>query len=281
MNTVNVAGSARSDGSSAFEALNAAGAEAFGPFPESSRDHVRSVTAIGGTRVRDDLHLRDDLHVDGEVRDDDSGRAYDDLQALAQRIEGSTGKRALDVVLASLGLLFLAPLLLFIAIAIKIDSPGPVFFRQVRYGQGRTFRVFKFRSMTAKASTEVFRQAGRNDARVTNLGKLLRSTNLDELPQLFNVVLGDMSLVGPRPHPTALDDRFATEIPGLMNRYLVRPGITGWAQVNGWRGETATTKDMAARVAHDLWYLSHWSLALDIVILWRTLFNRAAWQNAY
>ncbi len=259
MNTVNVARSAHSEASrSAFEALGAAGADTFGPFPESAPlDASQSEPAISGMHVHDDLH------------------------ALAKRVEGSMGKRVLDVVLASLGLLFLAPLLMFIAIAIKLDSPGPVFFRQVRYGNNRTFRVFKFRSMTAKASTEEFRQAGRHDARVTNLGKLLRSTNLDELPQLINVVLGDMSLVGPRPHPTALDDRFTAEIPGLMTRYLVRPGITGWAQVNGWRGETANTEDMAARVRHDLWYISHWSLSMDVVILWRTLFNRSAWQNAY
>jgi len=202
--------------------------------------------------------------------------------ALAGRVVRSRLKRAMDVSIASGALLALSPFLLGIALAIRLDSPGAAIYRQQRYGHGgRVFRIYKFRTMTAAASTAAFKQAQRDDARITRLGRLLRRTNIDELPQLLNVLTGDMSLVGPRPHPMALDDAFAPRIPGLMRRYDVRPGITGWAQVNGLRGETATVEAMAARVAHDIDYAKTWSIGFDLRIIVRTLFRMKAFENAF
>lgn len=181
-------------------------------------------------------------------------------------------KRAFDVVGAGAGLLLLSPLLILVAVLIRIDSPGPVLFPQERYGLGaRTFRIYKFRTMTASASREAFRQATAGDARVTRLGDVLRRTSIDELPQLFNVLAGDMSLIGPRPHPLALDEHYRQLIPGYMNRYAVRPGMSGLAQVTGHRGPTPTTASMAARVAQDLRYIETWSLFLDLRILLATV----------
>jgi exopolysaccharide biosynthesis polyprenyl glycosylphosphotransferase len=200
----------------------------------------------------------------------------------AEVLNRSRWKRGGDVVLATIGLAFLAPLLALIALAIWIEDPGPVLFRQLRYGKdGSTFRIFKFRTMTVRASQEEFKPAEKADDRVTRLGRFLRRTNLDELPQLFNVVLGDMSLVGPRPHAVAHDDQFRPVIPNLMSRYLVRPGITGWAQVNGFRGSTHTSADMKNRLDCDLWYVENWSPWLDLIILLTTLFHPSARRNAY
>ena len=198
----------------------------------------------------------------------------------AGRINGSRAKRIFDLVVASLALVLLSPLLLLVAAAIRLDSRGPVFYRQRRYGRGGTFMILKFRTMTAEASNGAFRQAVVGDSRITRVGKLLRRTNIDELPQLINVIVGDMSLIGPRPHPIALDDWFSAAIPELMRRYAVRPGITGWAQVNGLRGETPGVEHMAARVRHDLEYVRSWSLWLDLVICWRTVFHKKAFENA-
>jgi len=190
-------------------------------------------------------------------------------------------KRAFDIVGAAAGLVMVLPVFLCIAVAIKLDSRGPVFFRQVRHGYGnRTFRVFKFRSMRVMEDGAAFRQATRNDPRVTRVGRLLRRTNLDELPQLLNVLRGDMSLVGPRPHPVALNDDFASRIRLYNRRHNLLPGITGWAQVNGHRGETDDEIKMRRRVEHDLWYVDNWSLPLDIRILFLTVFSSGAYKNA-
>ena len=181
-------------------------------------------------------------------------------------------KRAFDILGAVAGLVLLAPLLVFVAALIRLDSPGPVLFPQERYGLGgRTFRIYKFRTMTATASREIFRQATIGDARITRIGNVLRRTNIDELPQLFNVLVGDMSLVGPRPHPLALDEHYRQIIPGYMRRYTVRPGMSGLAQVTGHRGPTPTTQSMAARVALDLRYIEVWSFALDLRIVIATI----------
>ncbi len=190
-------------------------------------------------------------------------------------------KRCFDVVVALLALFALSPLLALIAVAIKLDSPGPVFFRQRRYGfNQQPFDVFKFRSMKADHSS-VFKQATRNDSRITRIGALLRRSNLDELPQLFNVILGDMSLVGPRPHALAHDRSFEGRIALYARRHNVKPGITGWAQVNGFRGETQTDQAMAGRVEHDLFYIDHWSIWLDIQIMILTVISRRAYRNAF
>ncbi|MGU3536903.1 undecaprenyl-phosphate glucose phosphotransferase [Methylobacterium sp. A54F] len=190
-------------------------------------------------------------------------------------------KRALDLVLATTALVLLAPLLAAVAMLIKLDSPGPVFFRQKRYGfNQQPFGVFKFRSMKAEKEV-VFKQATRNDSRITRVGAVLRRTNLDELPQLLNVVKGEMSLVGPRPHALAHDRSFERRIALYARRHNVKPGITGWAQVNGLRGETLTDLDMERRVAHDLHYIDNWSIWFDIQILFQTVFSRKAYRNAF
>lgn len=182
------------------------------------------------------------------------------------------GKRAFDIVCASLGLLLLSPLLLLVALLIKLESPGPVLFRQIRHGaDGQPFPIYKFRSMTtsACASSEIV-QATKNDVRVTRLGKFLRRSSIDELPQLFNVLRGEMSLVGPRPHAAQHNEQYRRQIRGYMLRHKVRPGLTGWAQVHGLRGETETVEKMANRVRFDLDYLRHWSVGLDLYIVLRT-----------
>jgi polysaccharide biosynthesis protein PslA len=190
-------------------------------------------------------------------------------------------KRALDLTVASIALVSLSPLLAAIAVAIKLDSPGPVFFRQKRYGfNQQPFGVFKFRSMRADAGA-AFRQATRNDSRITRVGAVLRRTNLDELPQLINVLRGEMSLVGPRPHALAHDRSFERRIALYARRHNVRPGITGWAQVNGFRGETLTDLDMERRVACDLHYIDNWSIWFDIQIMVQTLVSRRAYKNAF
>jgi putative colanic acid biosysnthesis UDP-glucose lipid carrier transferase len=191
-------------------------------------------------------------------------------------------KRATDIALASLALLLLAPLMVLIASAVKLTSPGPVLFRQRRYGlNGEEIIVYKFRSMTVCEDGAVVNQATKQDRRVTPLGKILRSTSLDELPQLLNVLEGKMSVVGPRPHAVAHNELYRKLICGYMIRHKVRPGITGWAQVNGLRGETQTMEKMRERVRFDLEYLSHWSPWLDVKIIFKTLWVIARDQNAY
>ncbi|PXW62032.1 Undecaprenyl-phosphate glucose phosphotransferase [Methylobacterium sp. B4] len=190
-------------------------------------------------------------------------------------------KRTFDVTLAGIGLLLLAPLFIALAVLIKLDSPGPVFFRQRRYGFNQeAFGVFKFRSMRVTPDAP-FRQASRNDDRITRVGALLRRTNLDELPQLLNVIRGDMSLVGPRPHALAHDRSFERRIALYARRHNVKPGITGWAQVNGFRGETLTDAAMEARVQADLHYIDNWSLWLDMTIIFRTVVSPKAYRNAF
>ncbi|MDD5250376.1 MAG: undecaprenyl-phosphate glucose phosphotransferase [Rhodocyclaceae bacterium] len=191
-------------------------------------------------------------------------------------------KRASDLVLATAILILISPLMLAIAVAIKYSSPGPVLFKQRRYGlDGREIIVYKFRSMRVCEDGGEIRQATRNDPRVTRLGAFLRSTSLDELPQFINVLQGRMSVVGPRPHAVAHNEMYRKLINGYMIRHKVRPGITGWAQVNGQRGETATLDRMQARLDYDLAYLRNWSLGLDLQIIVKTLFVVWQKQNAY
>jgi putative colanic acid biosynthesis UDP-glucose lipid carrier transferase len=191
-------------------------------------------------------------------------------------------KRTTDLVLTSLALLVAAPVMGLIAIAVKITSRGPVLFRQHRYGlNGERINVYKFRSMTVCENGPVVTQATRNDARITALGKFLRRTSLDELPQLLNVMQGKMSLVGPRPHAIAHNEMYRKLISGYMIRHKVRPGITGWAQVNGLRGETDTVEKMRARVRFDIDYLNNWSPWLDVKILLRTVMLVVRDDSAY
>ena len=181
-------------------------------------------------------------------------------------------KRASDIVLALLILLLITPVLLLVALLVKLDSPGPVIFRQRRYGlDGEEIVVYKFRSMAVTEDGATVTQARKNDARVTRLGAVLRRTSLDELPQFINVLQGRMSVVGPRPHAVAHNELYRTLIKGYMVRHKVRPGITGWAQVNGQRGETDTLDKMQARISYDLDYLRNWSLPLDFYIILKTV----------
>jgi putative colanic acid biosysnthesis UDP-glucose lipid carrier transferase len=169
-----------------------------------------------------------------------------------------------------------------IALWIKFTSPGPVFFRQKRYGlDGREIRIWKFRTMTVCEDGSQAVQAVKNDPRVTEVGAVLRRTSLDELPQLFNVLEGGMSLIGPRPHPNALNEEFRQKVGGYMLRHKVKPGMTGLAQVSGWRGETDTPEKMEKRIEFDLHYIREWSLWLDIKILLRTAWVVILGKNAY
>jgi putative colanic acid biosynthesis UDP-glucose lipid carrier transferase len=176
----------------------------------------------------------------------------------------------------------LSPLLLTLAILVKISSPGPVFFKQKRHGVGGdAIEIFKFRTMKLHDEKQgEVTQATEDDDRVTKTGRFLRKTSFDELPQLFNVLKGEMSLVGPRPHAIEHNDLFKSRIPKYMLRHKVKPGITGWAQVNGYRGQTDTKEKMALRIEHDLWYIQNWSLWLDLKILLMTPFVMIH-RNAY
>ena len=181
-------------------------------------------------------------------------------------------KRISDVVLGTIILILISPLLLAVAIGVKLSSPGPVIFRQRRNGlDGDEIVVYKFRSMTSQDNGAVVQQATKNDPRITPFGAFIRRTSLDELPQFFNVLQGSMSIVGPRPHAVAHNEQYRRLIKAYMVRHKVKPGITGWAQVNGHRGETETIEKMQARVEYDLEYLRNWSLGLDLQIIVRTI----------
>jgi len=180
-------------------------------------------------------------------------------------------KRLLDVALAGILVVLLTPLLALLSIAVALESSGPVLFCQKRTGlNGKTFPIFKFRSMHVMEDGADVRQAVQGDARITRVGRIIRKLSLDELPQLFNVLAGDMSLVGPRPHAVAHDIEYGAAISNYAVRFQVKPGITGWAQVNGARGVTPTTDIMQDRVNLDAWYVEHAGLALDLMILART-----------
>ncbi len=211
------------------------------------------------------------------------GRALD-LVASPLSPRALAAKAVFDRAFAALALIGIAPLMAAIAIAVKCSSPGPVLFRQQRRGAyGRIFTIYKFRTMHAhdtSASGEV-RQATRSDPRITRIGALLRRTSLDELPQFFNVLKGDMSVVGPRPHAVEHDRFYQHLVDGYIQRYRIKPGITGWAQVNGHRGETDRVEKMQKRVEHDLYYLNNWSFSLDMRIVAATVLCGFTHRNAY
>jgi len=191
-------------------------------------------------------------------------------------------KRAMDVLVAGFALIFFFPLMVLTSLAIKLDSPGPVIFRQQRKGfNGQHFTMYKFRTMNVEENGPTVTQATRDDPRVTGVGRLLRSASVDELPQLFNVLKGDMSLIGPRPHALAHDDYFQNVLSDYAYRHHVKPGITGWAQCNGARGATPSIEHISERVKLDLWYINNWSLWLDIQILIKTFFEVLRKRNAY
>ncbi|HNU62899.1 MAG TPA: undecaprenyl-phosphate glucose phosphotransferase [Thiobacillaceae bacterium] len=192
------------------------------------------------------------------------------------------GKRISDILIASLILLLIWPVLLVIALAVKLSSPGPIIFKQRRYGlDGHEILVYKFRSMHVSEDGGEIRQASRGDPRVTRVGAFLRRTSLDELPQFINVLQGRMSVVGPRPHAVAHNEQYRKLIKGYMLRHKVKPGITGWAQVNGLRGEIETLDKMRARIQYDIDYIRNWSLMFDLVIIVKTILVVWRDRNAY
>ena len=210
------------------------------------------------------------------------------LRVLERPLDGGQAfaKTLFDRAIAGMLLLFISPLLLMLAALVRFTSPGPVFYRQIRHGfNHEPIGVLKFRSMYAELcdapDAREVKQALRQDKRITPIGSFLRRTSLDELPQLWNVFRGEMSLVGPRPHAMAHNEYFARQIDNYLGRHRVRPGITGWAQVNGCRGETRTVEDMRRRVELDLYYIDNWSLLLDIRILLRTVLVGFTHRNAY
>lgn len=191
-------------------------------------------------------------------------------------------KRLEDIILSIIILNIVAVPMLLIALGIKLTSPGPVIFKQRRYGvDGREIKIWKFRSMITTEDGDIVRQVSRNDSRVTPLGSWLRKLSLDELPQFFNVLMGEMSIVGPRPHAVSHNEKYRKIIGGYMLRYKVKPGITGWAQINGWRGETDTPEKMEKRVEFDIYYIRNWSLSLDLWIILQTIYKGFFGKNAY
>ncbi|HID0937632.1 TPA: undecaprenyl-phosphate glucose phosphotransferase, partial [Klebsiella pneumoniae] len=191
-------------------------------------------------------------------------------------------KRLEDIVVSSIILVLISPVLIGIALAVKFSSPGPIIFRQIRYGMdGKPIKVWKFRSMTVMENDDKVIQATKNDVRVTKVGRFLRSTSLDELPQFFNVLFGQMSVVGPRPHAVSHNEQYRSLIQGYMLRHKVKPGITGLAQINGWRGETDTLEKMEKRIEYDLLYIRGWSIWLDLKIIFLTIFKGFINKSAY
>ena len=188
-------------------------------------------------------------------------------------------KRAVDIIGSSLGILISSPIMIITALAIRFTSRGPVIFKQERVGlHNKVFHMYKFRTMELqKASVEEKAWTVKDDPRVTRIGKFLRRTSLDELPQLFNILLGEMSLVGPRPERPQFVEKFKEEIPRYMIKHQVRPGLTGWAQVNGYRGDTSIRK----RIEYDLFYIENWTMSMDIKIMLLTLFKGFVNKNAY
>ena len=203
-------------------------------------------------------------------------------QAAPHRAAYSGAKRALDLFVAIPALILLSPVMLVIAALIALDFRGPVLFRQTRTGlNGQLFDIFKFRTMNVCENGARIEQAHKNDPRVTRLGRILRRTSLDELPQLINVIKGEMSLIGPRPHALAHDRFYGREIAGYDLRQSVKPGISGWAQVHGHRGATVTISRMRERLAYDVWYSRNASFALDVQIIIRTIGEVISQRNAY
>jgi len=204
-------------------------------------------------------------------------------QTPLDEVKSTVEKNLFDLLFASGVLLFLAPVFLVIALLIKIDSKGPVFFCPERVGRNRKlFKLYKFRTMKENDAVSGGKLSTvKDDPRITRVGRILRKYSLDELPQFINVLLGEMSVVGPRPHRDFLNRQMQEHVDKYMVRHYFKPGITGWAQVNGWRGPTETEEQIRQRTAHDLWYIENWSFLLDIKIIWLTVFSRKAHQNAF
>jgi Undecaprenyl-phosphate glucose phosphotransferase len=244
---------------------------------EFVRDHIKALPVAA--RLLPDMRVRALTNYASSARQ--RVLAIEIQRAPLSQVERSV-KRLMDVIVASLALFFFFPVMVLTAIAIKLDSRGPVIFRQHRKGFNRQqFTMFKFRTMIVQENGPAVIQATRNDPRVTSIGRLLRSASIDELPQLLNVLKGDMSVIGPRPHALAHDTHFENLLSDYAFRHHVKPGITGWAQCNGARGATPSVEHISERVKLDLWYINNWSLWLDIQILIKTFFEVLRKRNAY
>jgi undecaprenyl-phosphate galactose phosphotransferase/putative colanic acid biosynthesis UDP-glucose lipid carrier transferase len=244
---------------------------------EFSRERVRNLPVA--SRLLPDLHVRSLSNFVSSARK--RVLAIEIQRAPLSAVERVV-KRAMDILVAGTALAALLPIFVLTAIAIKLDSEGVVIFRQRRKGfNGKEFVMLKFRTMRVQEDGPVVVQATREDPRVTSLGRFLRAASIDELPQLLNVLRGEMSLIGPRPHALAHDSYFEKILEGYAFRHHVKPGLTGWAQCNGSRGATPTVEDIAERVKLDLWYVNNWSLWLDVQIVIKTFFEVARKRNAY
>ncbi|WP_019026665.1 undecaprenyl-phosphate glucose phosphotransferase [Colwellia piezophila] len=252
--------------------------------PFKAEDRIADILSrLGDTTV--DVHIVPDFLISNlmHARIDHVGD-IDTLSVFESPYVGSRliMKRTLDIVAGIAILLLIVPVLIVVSIAVKLTSKGPVLFKQDRYGLGgERIVVWKFRSMTVQENDDTVIQATKNDVRITKLGAFLRRTSLDELPQFFNVLSGSMSIVGPRPHAVSHNEEYRQKVAFYMLRHKVKPGITGWAQVNGYRGETDTLDKMEKRVEYDLQYIKNWSLSLDIKIIFLTVFKGFTGKNAY
>ena len=244
---------------------------------EFVRDHIKTLPVAA--RLLPDMRVRSLTNYTSSVRQ--RVLAIEIQRAPLSRAERFV-KRVMDIFVATLALIFFLPVMALTVIAIKLDGPGPVIFRQHRKGfNGRQFIMFKFRTMSVQENGPVVAQATRDDPRVTAIGRLLRAASIDELPQLLNVLKGDMSLIGPRPHALAHDNYFESILGDYAFRHQFKPGMTGWAQCNGARGATPSIEHISERVKLDLWYINNWSLWLDIQILIKTFFEVLRKRNAY
>lgn len=244
---------------------------------EFLREHIKALPV--SVRLLPDMRVRSLTDYSSSARQ--NIMSVEILGAPLSSMEQSV-KRVVDVVLASMALVFFIPVMVLTALAIKLDGPGPVIFRQSRKGFNRKqFVMLKFRTMTVQENGAEITQARRNDPRVTRIGKLLRAASIDELPQLINVLSGEMSLIGPRPHALAHDNEFEMLLGDYAFRHHVKPGMTGWAQCNGARGATPTVEHVRERVELDLWYINNWSLWLDIQIMIKTFFEVLRKRNAF
>jgi len=246
-------------------------------------DYVMQTADQQGVRVSLMPSLSGDIDFNIGVQNMDSLPILEVRQIVLDKFANAFIKRSFDILFASAVLILLSPLFLLIAILVKLSSPGPVFYKPFRNGQGGSkFTCYKFRTMRQCDDEQAGdRSTVRNDPRITPLGHFLRKYDLDELPQFFNVILGDMSVVGPRPHRVFLNDTLKNVVERYMIRHYVKPGITGWAQVNGWRGPTETNEQRIERIRHDLWYIRNWSMWLDIKIIFLTVFSQKTRKNAF
>ena len=244
------------------------------------------VTYFSGSPTKDGHDMDGDFRMTNSyaspmLETPEAAQAYVGAAEL-RRIATDPFKRAFDILAAGLLLIFFAPLLLLWAALIKLESPGPALFRQTRGGlNGRTFTIYKLRSMRCEENGAKVVQAKRGDDRITRTGRIIRMTSIDELPQLLNVLKGDMSIIGPRPHAQAHDVQYGALIADYHLRFQARPGLTGLAQIKGLRGETGTVDDMAARIAADVDYIENWSLWSDIRIILLTVPHLLMAKNAY